>query len=78
MDEKEWEIIIMDKITYNIDIDREELEKRMQEIEEFQDQVEEILNMNPLIRWFYMKKAWRLHELAEKKMIEFFIPHLEK
>jgi hypothetical protein len=68
----------MDNMTYSLSIDKEELEKRFQEIEELQNEVEKILNMNPLIRWFYMKKAWRLHELAEKKMIELFYPTFKK
>lgn len=68
----------MNNITYNINIDKDELEKKFQEIEELQNEVEKILNMNPLIRWFYIKKAYRLHELAEKKMIELFYPTFKK
>jgi hypothetical protein len=65
-------------VTFNINIDEEKLEKDLQEIEELQNQVEKILNMNSLIRWFYIKKAQRLHNLAEKKMIEIFYPTLRK
>ena len=47
----------------------EELDKRLSEIEEIQNQVHDIIyNKNWFIRTFMFKKAMKLHKLANHKM----------
>jgi hypothetical protein len=57
-------------------LDATELENRFSEIEKLQDEVSRILyNKNPFVRFFYFRKATRLHQEADKKLRELFYPY---
>jgi hypothetical protein len=55
------------------------LNEKMEEIEKLQDKVDYILyNKNPFVRFFFHRKAHRLHLEAEKKIRELFLFPLDK
>jgi|WetSurSiteA1Bulk_404760.scaffolds.fasta_scaffold14270_4 hypothetical protein len=57
-------------------IDTNLLDKELKEIEELQNQVSKILySKNPFVRFFFNKKAWRLHLEADKRLENLIHPY---
>jgi len=57
-------------------VDVSYLDEELKEIEELQNQVSKILyNKNPLIRFFYFKKAVRLHIEADNRLEKLIFPY---
>jgi hypothetical protein len=71
---------LAEKMESEIDeIVREEIEHRLNEIDRLQTEVDRILyNKNPLVRFFQLGKARRLHEQAQKLLDGFFTYPLTK
>lgn len=72
-------LFFYDTLVGDYKMDAKILDEKMKEIEKLQNDVAYILyNKNLLVRFFYHKKALKLHLEAGRKIDELFFGHFEK